>query len=291
MTRRLQRTLKILASLLVAFIILVLIAAWNFGSTFCAPANRPVLAAKNLAVENITFPSLSGAIIHGWLVSPPTNHGVVILQHGVRGNRSAMINRAQFLSRAGYAVLLFDFQAHGESTGKIITMGWLESRDSQAAVAFVKKRFPGQSVAVIGVSLGAAAAALADPPLDVQALVLESMYPTIIEATKDRLEIRAGSNGRCFSPLLTLQIPLRIGCGTDELRPIEHVGQITAPKLFLAGTDDLDTKFAEAQAIFARAAEPKIFVPFENARHQDLHAFARDRYEQLILNYLGEHLK
>lgn len=71
----------------------------------------------------------------------------------------------------------------------------------------------------------------------------------------------------------------------------EHVGKITAPKLFLAGTADLDTKLSESQAIFARAAEPKTFVPFERARHQDLHAFGRDRYEKLILDFLKQNLK
>ncbi len=291
MSRFLQRRGKFLAALFLAGLVAAAGLIWFVGGKLCASANRAVPMVDNLAVEAVTFPSLSGATIHGWLVTPPTNHGVVILQHGVRGDRRSMVPRAQFLSQAGYAVLLFDFQAHGESIAKTITLGYLESRDSQAALVFVKKRFPGEPDGVIGVSLGAAAAALADPPLDVQALVLEIMYPTIVDATKDRMERRLGSAARWFSPLLTGQIKYRIGCTPDDLRPIEHVGKITAPKLFLAGTADLDTKFSEAQAIFARAAEPKTFVAFDPAGHQDLHNFNRERYEKLILNFLGEHLK
>jgi len=187
--------------------------------------------------------------------------------------------------------LLFDFQAHGESPGKHITLGFLESRDSQAAVGFAKSRFPGKPIAVIGGSLGAAAAALAEPPLDVQAMVLELMYPSVIEATKDRCEIVLGRPGRLLSPLLTAQLRLRLGCGTEDLRPIDQVGKITVPKLFLAGTADHHTKFSEAQEIFDRAAQPKVFVPFEGAQHQDLHVFAREKYEKLILNFLDEHMK
>src|ERR1035438_4256770 len=107
-----------------------------------------------------------------------------------------MVERARFISQSGYAALLFDFQAHGESIGKQITVGYLESRDAQAAVEFAHRRFPGKPVAVIGVSLGAAAAVLAHPPLDVQALVLELMYPTVEDAIKDRLEMRLGPLGR-----------------------------------------------------------------------------------------------
>lgn len=49
-----------------------------------------------------------------------------------------MLDRARFLSAAGFAVLLFDFQAHGESPGEHITFGYLESRDAQAAVEFLR---------------------------------------------------------------------------------------------------------------------------------------------------------
>jgi alpha-beta hydrolase superfamily lysophospholipase len=167
----------------------------------------------------------------------------------------------------------------------------LESRDSQAAVAYVKERFPGKPIAIIGLSLGAAAAALAEPPLDVQAFVFEMMYPTIVEATKDRIAMRLGPPGRLLSPQLTVQLQWRIGCSTDDLRPIVNVEKITTPKLFIAGTEDRDTPLAESKEIFARAAEPKALVTFEGARHEDLLARAPDRYKKTILDFLEAHLK
>ena len=291
MIRFLQRKWKLICYLLLTGLALGLAASWIFGSVYSAACNHPVALPQNFAVEQVTFPSKSGAIIHGWLVVSETNHGVVILQHGVHADKSTLVERARFLSQAGYAVLLFDFQAHGESIGKTITFGFLESRDSQAAVEFARKRFPGKPVGIIGMSLGAAAEALADPPLDVQAMVFESMYPTIVEATKDRIEIRLGPFGRCLSPLLTAQIELRAGCSTDDLQPIVAVAKITSPKLFLAGTADRETKFNEAKEIFASAAEPKMFVPFEGAKHQDLLDFAPGQYQKIILEFLDTHLK
>jgi alpha-beta hydrolase superfamily lysophospholipase len=268
-----------------------LIASWAMGASLCAPCNHAVGTPWDLAVEPVAFPSKSGAIIHGWLLESKTNHAVVVLQHGIHGSRKELVERARFLSEAGYAVLMFDFQAHGESIGSHITFGYLESRDSQAAVAFAKARFPGKPLAVIGLSLGAASAALAEPPLDVQALVLEMMYPTVVEAAKDRIAMRLGPPGRLLSPLLTAQLKWRVGCTTDDLRPIVSVGKITVPKLFIAGTEDRDTTLAESKEIFARAAEPKNFVTFEGARHEDLLAFAPDRYTKTILEFLETHLK
>jgi alpha-beta hydrolase superfamily lysophospholipase len=216
---------------------------------------------------------------------------VVILQHGIHADKSTLVERARMLVQNGYAVLMFDFQAHGESIGEQITFGYLESRDSQAAVEFVKQRFPGKPVAVIGVSLGAAAAVLAKPPLPVQALVLEMMYPTIEEATKDRIEMRLGPLGRCLSPLLTAQIPWHAGCHSEDLRPIIAVATISTPKLFIAGTADQNTKFSEAKDIFARAAAPKEFLPVEGAQHEDLCHYAPEFYKTNVLNFLNEHLK
>jgi len=239
----------------------------------------------------VAFSSRSGVDIRGWLVSGQTNRGVVILQHGIHADKTTLVGRARMLAQNGYAVVLFDFQAHGESIGKHITFGYLESRDSQAAVEFARRRFPGKPVAVIGVSLGAAAAVLADPPLPVQALVLEMMYPTIEEATKNRIEIRLGPVGRCLSPLLTGQIPWHSGCQPSDLRPIEQAAKLKVPKLFIAGTADRETKFEESQRIFDRAAEPKRFLALEGARHEDLYAFAPARYEAAVLEFFETHLK
>jgi alpha-beta hydrolase superfamily lysophospholipase len=291
MKRFLQRRWQWIAGLLFIGLVTGLAASWAFGSAYSAPCNHPVPLPKDLAAQQVTFPSESGATIHGWLIVPATYRGVVVLQHGVHADKSTLVERARFLSQAGYAVLLFDFQSHGESIGKEITFGYLESRDSQAAVEFVKQRFPGQPIAVDGVSLGAAAAALAEPPLPVQAMVFESMYPTIVDATKDRIEMRLGSLGRCLSPLLTDQIPLRDGCSTDDLRPIVSVAKITAPKLFMSGTADLDTKFTETQALFSNAAQPKVLVPIEGARHEDLLHFAPEQYKKTVLGFLKANLK
>jgi alpha/beta superfamily hydrolase len=90
-----------------------------------------------------------------------------------------MVGRARFLHRAGYSVLLIDFEATGETKGDHITFGWKESRDALAATNFIRQIDPTTRVAIIGSSLGGVAALLATPPLKVDALVLEEVYPTL----------------------------------------------------------------------------------------------------------------
>jgi len=202
-----------------------------------------------------------------------------------------MLERAKFLSREGFGVLLFDFQAHGESGGAHITLGKLESQDAITAVAFVRAHAPGERIAVIGTSLGGAAAFLAEPPLTVDAMILESSYPTLQQAIEDRLVRRFGKSGKRLAPLLTCQLRPRLGFGVNDLRPIDHVGSLKMPKYFIAGADDLQTTASESKALFAAAAEPKEFWLVDGASHVDMHMFNRIEYEKRTLAFLRLNLQ
>src|SRR5579862_3271675 len=76
-----------------------------------------------LNAENVAISSASGATLRGWFIAGRPGGGAVVLMHGVRSNRLSMVSRARLLNAAGFSVLLFDFQAHGESTGQRITYG------------------------------------------------------------------------------------------------------------------------------------------------------------------------
>jgi len=267
------------------------VLVWNAGSILIAPANHPIGdPPAGLPAQSVEFPSASGSMIHGWLVTARPGKGVVVLMHGIRGSRLAMVPHAEFLYQAGYSVLLFDFQAHGESPGTKITAGFLESRDATAAVNFVHEKFPGQKIGVIGFSMGAASAALAEPPLPVQAMVLESCYPTIHLAVANRLAMRLGMVGRLGTPLLIWQLKPRLGFGEDDLCPIRRVANMTVPKFFIAGMRDLDTTAEETQALYDAAAEPKELWLVDDAAHVDMLAFAGAEYRKRILEFLEEHL-
>lgn len=229
---------------------------------------------------------------HPWLVEPGNSgQGVVLLLHGVRGSRLDMLSRAEFLHRLGYSVLLMDFQAHGESPGSKITFGHLESLDVEAALRFLNDRYPGEKIGVIGTSMGAAAMVLTVHRAKVQAVVLESMYPTIDQATEDRLRLYLGRMGIVFAPLLTGQLRLRLGIDPAALRPIARMRDLQAPVFITSGTLDRHTTIEEAKSIYAAAGEPKQFWAVEGAEHVDLHRFAPVEYETRVANFLGTYLR
>ena len=128
------------------------------------------------------------------------------------------------------------------------------------------------------------------PPLPVSAMILESSFPTIYQATEDRMEDRFGVLGKLVTPLLTCQLQPRLGISPDDLRPIAKAKTIFAPKLFIAGTADRLTTMQESKDLFNAAADPKELWLLDGAAHEDLHAFARAEYERRILEFLGNKL-
>jgi uncharacterized protein len=281
---------KLAITLLASFSVLIILA-WLAGTLLTAPVNGSVgNLPADLTGKSVQFPSESGSQIHGWFLPGRTGRGAIIVMHGVRANRVDMLDRARFLSRAGYAVLLFDFQAHGESPGKQITFGYLESQDARAAVAFVRSLAPREKIGVIGVSMGGAAAMLAEPPISVDAIVLEQVYPTLHDAIGDRISMRFGAWSRGLTPLLSWQLKPRLGVTDEELRPLDHAGKILAPKLFVGGANDRHTTPQELRQMFEAAAEPKELWIVPGAEHVDLSRFARTAYEDRILNFFSSHL-
>jgi fermentation-respiration switch protein FrsA (DUF1100 family) len=250
----------------------------------------------DLAAENVTITSGSGATLRGWFVAGQRGGGGVVLMHGVRANRLSMVERARMLHAAGFSVLLFDFQAHGESTGNRITFGELEAFDAAAAVAFARQRLPGEKIGAIGSSLGGAAALLGPSPLPVDALVLESVYPDIGAATANRIRAVLGWPvgaivARPLTRLFELLLPPILGVAPAKLRPIDHMADVVAPVLIAGGTRDTRTTARETRVMFNRAHEPKLLWLVEGAGHVDLERYAPDAYRANVLTFLTDTLQ
>jgi alpha-beta hydrolase superfamily lysophospholipase len=280
-----------LSACLIALAVLLLVGAaivWTIGSKLIAVAPRPV-ALAGPGFEDVLLRAAPDQRVAGsWL--PGRGRGAVLLLHGIHGDRRDMADRARFLNAQGYAVLLIDLPGQGASTASFVTFGLREADGVRAALEELRRRAPGQRIGVIGVSLGAASLVLCRdcPPVD--AVVLESMYPTIEEAVANRLRMRLGPVGGPLSALLLWQLPLRLGIRPDALHPIKYLGEVKAPVLIAAGSADLHTTLSETQRLYEAAAQPKALWVVEGAAHVNLHAYAREEYERRIGAFLAAHL-
>jgi fermentation-respiration switch protein FrsA (DUF1100 family) len=285
--RKIRRWISVLICLgLVVFYL----GVRHVGNMLLAPTNHPVgLPPNDLPIIATTIPSESGTTLATWYIPAADSHATIVLLHGIRADRRSMLGRARLFRKAGYAVLMIDMQAHGESPGENITVGYLEKHDVRAAVKFAREKNPGHRIAVVGQSLGAAAAILASP-LDIDAVVLESAFPTIADAVHNRISRRLGPLSYIISPILIKDVELRSGISSTEIAPIDHIAQLGCPVLIASGESDDHTTIADAQNLFTAAREPKQLAIFPAAAHVDLLAHDPETYEREVLPFLNHHL-
>ena len=267
--------------------------ALALGDAMTRPALRaagmPPLA---LQAEPVRFETSTGGPVAGWFAPGLAGRGAVLLLHGVRASRHAMVARALFLHRLGLATLAIDLPGHGESPAPRITFGANESHAVTSALAWLARRCPGERIGAIGVSLGAASLVLARPDPAPAAVVLESMYPTIEEAVSDRLALHAGALASPLAPVLLWQMPWRLGVSTNELHPIEALAALRSPLLIAAGDVDRHTPRAETERLYAAARAPdKSLWIVPGAAHVDLHAYAPADYERRVGDFLRDRLR
>jgi fermentation-respiration switch protein FrsA (DUF1100 family) len=278
--------------MIIAVIFLLAIAGVAaVGDVLTRPALRIIgNPPSELHAISVTLPTTGKESVKGWFVRGKPHQGAILLLHGVRSDRRQMVGRARFLSKAGYSVLLIDLPGHGESYAKRITFGANESKGVIAALAFLRQTLPGEKIGVIGVSVGAASLVLSHANPAPDAVVLESMYPTIADAAGDRIAIRLGPVGKHLAPLLLWQLPIRLGISADQLRPITQIGSLKAPVLIAAGTLDRHTPIEETRRIFAAAHQPKELWEVQGAAHVDLHSYRPMIYQSKILAFFGKYL-
>ena len=273
-------------------LVLATAAAVSFvviGGRMIAGAPAPVASgAAGLAAEDVAFTGSRGVLLHGWLVPAAQPAAAVVLMHGLGEDRRAMLDRAQFLNRAGHAVLLFDFQGHGDSDGGTASFGLFESYDAAAAVAFMRERYPGVAVVALGRSLGGAACLLAQPPLDVDGMIVESTWPSLEAWVAGKLTLRFGTFGDLLTGPFVAQTEWRLGIDADMLRPIARASAVQAPVLLMSGAEDPTATSRQTLFLYAQLARPDGIWLVGAAAQQDLHAFAPAEYEQRVLRFIGK---
>lgn len=281
--RRIRKWLLLFA---VAGMVFFAGVVWFVGGALVASANRVVgPPPDDFPAATIHFSSNSGATIAAWHLPVPHSNATAILLHPIRSDRRSMLTRAKLLNKHGYSTLLIDLQAHGESNGEYITAGHLEKHDVLAAIDYVRNIDPGQKIAIVGSSLGGAAALFAQPDVDV--IVLESVYPTVSAAVHNRVQMRLGLLHHFVAPLLLIQMHPRIGISPDQLCPIERMDEMRCPVLVASGDCDRHTTIEETRRLFFAANEPKKLVEFQGAEHVDLLAHDPEKYEKEVVAYIN----
>jgi len=237
--------------------------------------------------ENVRFLARDGVTLAGWFVPQGDTKRAAVLLHGHGSSRTQVLARARLLHDHGYAVLLYDARGHGESAGDLVSIGWYEKADLLGAIDWLRARGLSE-IGCLGISQGGATVALAAGDLPgIRWAILESVFPTLQNAVDRRFRRTLGLPGWFAGAAMIPIAEWRLGVKATAVSPRDAIGALACPILVMTGGADTHTNPADAREVFDYAREPKTWIVIPGAAHVDLYGYAKQRYEQIILEFLA----
>jgi uncharacterized protein len=258
-----------------------------------APAVVPVPThLPNCTVEALTCRTNDGIVLQGWMIAPPMPRGNVAIFHGMRNNRSFVLDRIEFLTAAGYRCIAFDHRAHGESGGRLISFGYHERHDVVAVAELIRSRWPSEPCAALGISMGGAAVCFAgESARAFDAIILESVYHDLDRAFSHRIGGAYPTWFRHFRPGVIWLTERRLGTRIRDVAPIAHVAHLAPrPVLLLTGSEDELAPPDEVKAFLTQIPDSARFHLVPGAGHGKVYQVAGQAYRDLLLAFLARHL-
>jgi pimeloyl-ACP methyl ester carboxylesterase len=213
-----------------------------------------------LAYEDIAFPSRDGAVrLRGWFLPGEKNQAMLIV-HGGDENRVdenvETLPLARDLVGKGYSVLTFDLRGRGESEGRGLSLSNIEP-DIGGAMDYLAGRgyAPGR-VCILGFCSGAASACIYASRNPAGAVILDGCFidvPTMV--------VREAATARLPGPLVRFFVPglrlmTRLLYGYRVVDPIDVIGDVASPILFIHEEYDVFITRGEMQRLYEASAKP-----------------------------------
>jgi pimeloyl-ACP methyl ester carboxylesterase len=282
------------SAVLLAQVALGVVIVTNFRRAVAPPSAALVEAARSAGGwEEVRFATEDGLTLRGELFGEVASRPVVVFGHGY-GMRRRMADRATpALLTNGYSILTFDFRGSGASDGRFTTVGALEERDIRAAVRFLRRDrgVAPKRIGIVGVSMGAAASAMAAQSLsDLGAVVLIAPYAGLEEAANARTERWAGLPARPWFAPAMMVAGLLSGADPHAARPVDRIGELEpCPILILGGEQDWRAPVADLRRLEARSGQHHSLVVLPGMDHNELCSF-KPPVLQLVEEFLAAHV-
>ena len=215
-----------------------------------------------------------GVELSGWRLRGRDGAPSVIFAHGFGADRTGdgMTELACMLNRRGFGILLFDLRAHGLSGGKGNSGGWHERMDILGAYDYLVEHGAERGkIGLLGVSMGAASAALAaaEEP-GIRALALDCPYADVSGLMAQEIGLRTPiSEGMAgaFIPGASLLGRALYGIEIGRMSPARAVAGLDYPIAVACGSEDGRILPVHSRRVYEAAPDGSEFWEYEGAGH------------------------
>lgn len=242
-----------------------------------------------LRPEEVHFQSGDGTKLFGWffrhLEPDPKKspRAILVFYHGNGENLSSHYIALMWVLRHGYDFFIFDYRGYGRSEGTPSPEGTVH--DGEAALRWVKARFPKEKIVIFGQSLGGAVAMRnaidLKEEIPYSAIVVDSSFASYKEVGR-----RIMARGILTWPFQWLPWLVL----SDRYAPDDEIEKIAPrPMLILHAEGDEIVPIAAGERIFGLARDPKEFWKIPGEGHTDSFLRHGDIYQKKLLAWLANH--
>ncbi|MCX7705004.1 MAG: alpha/beta fold hydrolase [bacterium] len=272
--------------------IIIIVVTIIIGYRALRPERMPISITPSdlgLPYQKIEFFTEDGKKLSGWFIPSKKSHDVIICLHGYPANKSDILPFIEFLYPE-FSLLLFDFRAHGESSGGITHFGLKENLDVKAAIKWLRlnEKTKNADIGVWGYSLGGAVGIIAaDGNSEIKALVTDSAFANFPEMITHYYK-NFGPLKHVFASLSKVLGRWVLKSDFSQNSPEKRISGIRCPILIIHSQEDEFVPFQHAQRLFEKAPEPKeLYTTYGSHTAMT----GTSEYQKKVLNFFKKYLK
>ena len=247
------------------------------------PPSGELLRQNGIVYQEIELFTSDGIRLVAWY-TPPKNGALILLAHGYADRRSE--DFYSLFAEHDFGVLAWDFRGHGASEGDLVSLGFYETKDVEAALEYALSQPEVEHIGAWGGSMGAVAVirTAAKRP-EIEALVADSPFATL----EDELDLRV--QNPLLNPLIRFFVERETGLRLDEVRPVDDIGLLSPRPVFLIqGTGDTMIPVDSAEQLYNAAAEPRQLWTEADVPHMNMYFYYPAKYTKRVINFFNIHL-
>lgn len=261
-----------------------------FAKAFLSPNNVTIgNPPEFLHAENINFKTVDGKTIKGWYSKTSDFSKAIILLHGYKSNRLEMLPKADLFKELGYDVLIYDARACGESEGEIVSLGYYEKKDLNAAVNYLKG-IGKSEIAVYGFSQGGATAIMAASGIpDLKCLISEATFDNLENAIDNRFRKYLFVPGYIGTIFMKPEAEKILGISIEKIQPVKEISKIKIPIFIIGAENDSRTLVENTMNLYNAANEPKELWIAPDSEHENIYTTNPEEYKIKVKEFLSKY--
>lgn len=240
--------------------------------------------------ERVEIMSDDGLRLVGRLTLNPNAKGIALMFHGYRTHPEIDFSASSHVYyNAGNHILHIDQRAAGESEGKYIGFGVLESRDCKRWCEYAASRFGSDmSIIIAGLSMGASTVLMAagqNLPSNVCGIVADSAFSSPAEIIQKKIHQSYKINGRLFTVAIGIWAKLLAHYSIIETSVIDIMRQNEIPVLFVHGKADSLVPVEMTQKAIEACKAPTQVLLVDGAEHGTGYLVENEVYRNMLAEF------